>query len=585
MRLGILVSIAVGLLILGIVVLRGAIAPDGVRARLEAALAEAIGAPIRLSGASDVRLTPLPRIEWRDAVLTDATTGAPLLSAATIETSLALTPLLRGVAEPTSITLDGARIALDQTRLRTVLSHASALPAFDLRLRRSTLDLTLAVGRVERFEAVEGKIVRSAAALSADLTGRWRDETVGLEVSAPLGPAATRWRVVAEAAGAALKAGGLRATDRVGLDGTVALTVPDPARLAKLLALGPRGDLLRAPATLEADLTATPTSLTLADLRLTLAGSTATGSLALSIADTEPALSGTLAFADLDLTKSAPIFGDGWRDLALDDHRPVPALDLRLSAKRLIAPRFELMRPAASLNLADGRLNAEIGDAGLWDRPVSAVLVGDFGKGGLAARLRALAKDLPAIEVGRLFAIDGVEAGAISAAFEGETRCATLGACAAAIEGRLRLSATGLAVTGASPFGDVTRFHPIVVAPKAATRKAVWPEAEADIRLAGTAATVDVVEIRGADARFALKGTGDLSNGAVDLTGHAFFRNLRAAPAAEPTDRVIRIPLQIHGTIRKLTITPAMPEQVPIEAPVTPLTPIPIVPPIAVPAR
>lgn len=585
MTLRLLASIAVGLLILGIVVLRGAIAPDAVRLRLETTLAETIGRPVRLTGTPDVRLTPLPRIEWRNADLTDPATGASLLTAETIETSLALAPLLRGIAEPTGVTLDGAEIALDRGQLLAVWARAKTLPTFDLRLRRGTFRLALTADRVETFAAIEGKISGTAVELAADLSARWRDETIELAARAPIGPTATKWRVAVETAGASLKAGGLRRPDAAGLDGTMALSVPDPARLTRLLALGPRGDLVRAPIALDADVAADPTSLTLTDLHLTLAGSTAAGSLTLSITDREPALSGTLAFADLDLGDAGPIFGDGWHAVPLDDRRPGFALDLRLSAKRLLTPHIELTRPAASLNIADGRLNAEIGDANLWGRPVSALVVGDFGHGGLAARLRALAKDLPAVDVGRLFAIDGVEAGSVTAAFEGETRCATLGDCAAAIEGRLRLSATGLAVTGASPFGDVTRFHPIVVASKTAPRKVVWPEAEADVHLAGAAATIDVVELRGADARFALKGTGDLSNGGVDLTGHAFFRNLRAAPAAEPADREIRIPLQIHGTIRKLTITPAMPEQVPIEAPVAPLAPIPIVPPIAVPAR
>jgi hypothetical protein len=584
MRLRILASFVVGLAILGVLGLRGAIAPEAARLRLEALLGAGFGAPVRLAGTPDVRLLPSPRIVWRDAVLADAATDAPLVAAETVEARLALAPLLRGAVEPTGFVIDRADLAIDRARLLAALRRLDALPGFDLRLKRSTLGLTLAADRLERFDAVEGRIARSATDLAVDLSARWRDETVELAVTVPRTAAASRWRIAATAAGATLQASGGLGPEPPRLGGTVALSIPEPARLAHLLALPAWADLVRAPVTLAADLAAEPTALTLTDLRLALAGSTASGALALTLGEHGPALSGTLAFGDLDLTGAEPIFGEGWRALPLDGRRPNLALDLRLSARRLVTKHVELARPAASLNLADGRLNAEIGDAGLWDRPVSAILVGDFGAGGLLARLRALAKDLPAVEIGRLFAIDGVEAGALTAAFEGETRCVTLGACIGALEGRLRLSATALAVTGTSPFGDVTRFHPIVVAPKSAARRVVWPEADADIGLVGTNATIDAAELRAPDTRFALKGSGDLSSGAVDLAGHAYFRNLRAA-ATQAANQEIRIPLRIHGTLRRLDITPAMPEQVPVEAPIAPLAPIPLVPPIAVPDR
>lgn len=583
MRPRILASIAVALLILGALALRGAIEPEASRARLEAVLGAAIGAPVRMTGAPDVRLLPVPRIVWRDAAVSDAATGAVAIRAEAIEVAIALGPLLHGTVEPAGFTLRGAEASLRAGAVTAVLARLADLPATDVRLENGRLDLAVDDGRTERLAAVDGRIVRSDGGLAVDLEARWKAEPVSVDAFVPLAASESRWRLAASAAGAAVKASGRLRDGRSGLDGTLSLSLPEPSRLARLVTDGPSGDLLRVPVTLSSDLAATPEALTLTDLRLSLGHSAATGSLALAIASPGPALSGTLAFDGLDLS-AEPIFGDGWGALPLDRRLSGLSLDLRMSAKRLIASRFELLRVAASLNLAAGRLNAELGEATLWGRRISALMVGDLGDGGLVARLRAIAKDLPAAEIGRLFVVEGVEDGTIGAIFEGQVGCATLAACAGAVEGRLRLSAADLVVTGSSPFGDVTRFHPIVVAPKPSSRKSTWPEAVADLHLTGTTARVDAVEMRGNDARFVLKGSGDLSNGGLDLVGHAYFRNLRAVPV-DAASQEIRIPLRVHGTVRKLAIDPAMPEQVPIEPPAAPLTPVPIVPPIAVPAR
>lgn len=589
MRRGLLVLVAVGLLILGVLVLRGAIAPEAAERRLEATLGAWIGEPVRLAGTPEVRLLPRPRLTWSRATVIGVADARPYAEAEEIEAPLALWPLMRGRVEPNGLVLRGAALRLDRTAplaASAFLARAAGLPPLDLRVERGTLALVRPDGRVERLEAIEGGVERSGVGAAFDLavTARWRGQPVSLDAVLPIGATSSKWRLAAGLAGATLKAQGVRRADGAGVDGSLSMAVPEPARLGRLLEAGPLADLLRAPIALDAGLSADPASVTLAQIRLSLGDSDAEGTLALTLGALEPALSGTLAFGDLDLSDGAPIFGEGWKAVPLDGLRLGPTIDLRLSAKRLITPRFELTRPAASLNLAEGRLNAEIGDAGLWGRPVSVVVVGDLGATGLSARLRALAKDLPATEIGRAFAVDGVEGGVVAAAFEGTTTCADLGACAAALGGRLRLSARDLAVTGASPFGDVTRFHPIVVAPKPTSKKTLWSSAEADVRLAGTAAHLDAVEMTGQEGRFSLRGEGNLADGTVDLAGHAYFRNLRAAPV-QPGNQEIRIPLRVHGSVRRLEITPAMPEQVPVEPPPAPMAPLPIVPPIAVPVR
>ncbi|NLH80404.1 MAG: hypothetical protein GX458_06125, partial [Phyllobacteriaceae bacterium] len=586
MRRGLLALFAVGVLIVATLALRGAIDPDVARHRLEATLSAWIGVSAELKGTAEVRLLPWPRLVWTGAVVAGRADGATLATADRVEAPLALLPLLRGRIVPDAVKLVAPSLRIDRLGLSdaaALLGRLAALPPLDLRLESGRLELTGPSGRTDLVAAIAGRLTHAGPgeAIDTDLKATWRGEPVALKLSLPTTDFAARWSLSAGLGDASVEISGRGRADGgpLGLDGSLSVDVPDPARLGRVVEIAPLADLLRVPVRLDATLAATPTSATLTDLRLALGRSAAEGTLAFATDGGEPALSGTLAFGDLVVAGDPPTFGDGWRDLPLDSRHLGVALDLRFSAKRLAVGRVELNRFAGSLNLAEGRLNAEIGDATLWGRSVSVVVAGDLRDGGLAARVRALGKDLPAGDLGALFAVDGVESGTVSAAFEGETRCADLGACAAAIDGRLRLSATDLTVTGSAPFGDVTRFHPIVVAPKPTTRRTTWSRTEADVHLSGVAARIDAVEMKSADARFALKGSGDLDTGSLDLAGHAFFRDQRAL-ADRPKDGEIRIPLRIHGSIRDLQITPAMPEQAPAEPPAPPLAPIPIVPPV-----
>lgn len=590
MRRRILALIVLVGAIVGALVLRDAIVPEAVRERLEVTLGAWIGTPVHLTGAVETHLMPSPGLRWTRAAVVDAH-GVTRLDADEIELSIAAMPLLRGHVEVAGVTLRGARarIALaDLPRPTAWPERLAALPPLDLRFEAATLTLETAPGTTDTVDQIDARLVRTAGNGRFDLEvqARLRGESVALDASLPTEPAASaRWRIEAAAPGAHLKAGGTRTpTATLGLAGTVSLEVPEAARFAGWAGFDQYADLIRAPLRLDATLASTPTVTTLTNLHLSLADAAASGSLAVTHGAGEPALSGTLAFDTLDFGSVEPLLGDGWKAIPLDRSHLAPALDLRLSARRLKTARVELSNVGASLNLAAGRLNAEIGEATVWGRPVSAVVVGDIGIDGLSGRLRAVAKDLPAAEVGTLFEIEGVEAGSVGIGFEGEAVCARLGDCVTALAGRLRLSARNLAVTGNSPFGDVTRFHPIVVAPKGASRKAIWTQAEADVHLQRTDARIDALEMTSADARFALRGVGNLVTGAVDLAGHAFFRNQRATPPGTPAEE-IRIPLSVRGTLHKLEVTPAMPEQIPQDPVAVPLAPILIIPPIAAPSQ
>lgn len=572
--------IALAGLIVGATTLRGAIAPDEIGREVETTLAGWLGAPVRIAGEAHASLLPTPRLRWTDAAITDAS-GATIAAATEIEAPISLAALLSGRIETDGLVLRGARLRLGAEALRSLALSARlfALPPIDLRLENARIDVDRPAG-VETIEGLDLTIAHRAvgAGLEFDGQGRWRGETVGLVARLPGDATAPRWRLSLSGAGATLSADGEKTADPAARwTASTSLDVTDPARLARLLRVG--ADVLRAPLRLEGALTVADGTATLTDAALRIGRTAAKGSLALAIGGDEPTIGGTLAFGTIAFRADEPLFGDGWRDLALARDRFGIALALRLSAAELTTPRFTLTRPAVALDLAGGRLDAQIGDVGLWGRPASLGVVGSLGTGGLSARIRAVAKDLPAAELGTLFAVDGIEAGSVETSFEGTTTCATLGACVEAIAGRATIAATGLTVTGLSPFGDVTRFHPIVLGPKSAPKKTTWSSARALIDLAGNDARIETVELIGPDARFALKGKGDLARGGVELTGHAYFRNLRPTPS-RPTSDEIRIPLRVHGTVQRLEITPAMPEPVPVEAPGPTLAPIPIVPPV-----
>lgn len=573
--------IALAGLIVGATTLRGAIAPDEIRREVETTLTGWLGAPVRVAGEARALLLPTPRLRWTDAAVTDAS-GATVTTAAEIEAPVSLTALLAGRIETDGLILRGARLKLGADTVRSLALSARlfALPPIDLRLENARVELAHAAGS-ETIETLDLAVAHKAvgAGLNLDGTARWRGEAVALAARLPGDAASPRWRVSLSGAGATLAADGVKTADPTARwTASTSLDVTDPGRLARLLGVG--ADVLRAPLRLEGALTVADGTATLADAALRLGRTSAKGSLALVTGGDEPTIGGTLAFDTIAFRSDAPLFGDGWRRLALARDRFGIALALRLSATELVTPRFTLTRPAMALDLAGGRLDAQIGDIGLWGKPASLGVVGNLGGDGLNAKIRAVAKELPAAELGTLFAVDGIEAGTVEASFEGATTCATLGACVEAISGRATIAANNLTVTGLSPFGDVTRFHPIVLGPKTAPKKTTWSSARALLDLAGHDARVDTVELIGNDARFSLKGKGDLARGGVELTGHAFFRNQRPTPSRPTTDE-IRIPLRVHGTVQRLEITPAMPEQVPIEAPGATLAPIPIVPPVA----
>lgn len=574
MKRPIVVIAVVVLVALAALTIRSTVAPDTVRAEIESRLARWLDRPLVLAGAAELTLLPRPALRWTRATLAADDRAAPFARADEIVAVLSPAGLLLGRAEIAALTVRRPDLRLDvlgPSALAGWRTRAATLPALDLTVEGGRLSLAGRDGHTEVIEAVDLTLQWPHGNSRADLevTARWHDALFTLAVGGPSPDDLVAGRPSRVAVD--LRAphfggrwsGMLTAADDLRLDGTLSATLADPPRFFDWLDLRSLRGLFLGAVALDGRLAVDGPTATLADARLDLAGSRATGVLSLGLAGPEPQLGATLAFDTVDLhAESGRPFGDGWRALALDRDRLPLALDLRLSARRLLHPRFALDRLAAALHLAGGRLAAEIGEATIWDKPLTLSLRGTLADRGLAAEVWAEARDLPADRLAGLFGISGVEGGLVGLAVEGTAECARLGDCLAALETRSRLVGRDLAVTGAAPFGDVTRFHPIVVAPKGLTRRSNWSRADVSFRTRGSQATFDAVELTGDTARFALAGTGDLDGSRLDLAGRALFPHFRPEAARNGSDG-IAIPIRVRGPIGALETTVGHPETPP----------------------
>jgi len=555
--------VALVLVAAGAMAIRATIAVEAARHEIEESLSALTGAPLRLAGTAVVRLAPWPRVHFEDVVLARADGGAVVARMDALDASLDVAALVLG-------RLRAEEMRLIRPDIRVDLAGPGFAPRALAALAGGWKPVTIAVekGRVtavlpsgeEVFDAVDARFAWPRPSAKAELRAglRWRGESIGLDVEAPspsdlIGGGSGRASL--RLTSAPLR---LTLTGSAGLvlptrfDGTIDAEIADAARFARWTGRPRTPDLAIGRLRLEGPLSADLRGATAPNARVDLAGNKGEGALALRWDGLRPRLSGTVAFAELDLSgERRRTVGDGWRRAPVDAETPGIDLDLRLSAKTLRLAGATLSKVAAALLIAEGRLNAEIGEAELFGKPLSASIRGTFGRNGLEAQIRSGVDDLPLTEIATRLELPGVEAGRAAVSFEAETRCRVLADCLTAIDGRVRLDARAVTVTGASPFADISRFRPIVPQSNGTTVTATWDRVFVDMRLVGPRVEVGHAEILGQSARFLFTGAGDLATGAVDLTGNAYFPAFRPDPARTGTTEVA-VPMRIGGTLRRL---------------------------------
>jgi AsmA protein len=559
-------TIALLLVVVAVLVtltIRATITVDTARSEVEDGLTALTGTPVRLEGAASARLLPWPNVRFDRVTLTRTADDRVVARMEALDVSLDVAALLLG-------RLRAEEVRLVHPEIHTEIVDPRPSPAAIADALRAWKPITVAVekgrfvtdltGDEETLDAVDARLSwpRPSANVQLRAGFRWRGESIGLDLESPspvrlldgeAGPASLR-----------LTSAPLRLTltgDAAQLlpfsfAGTGDLEIVDAARFSRWVGWPRTPDLLAGRFRLDGALTADPRGATLPNAHVDLAGNKAEGALTLRWDAPRPRLSGTIAFADLDLglPRRRP-WGSGWRTLPIDRADQVLDLDLRLSAPSVKMGDIALTRVGAALHVAEGRFRAEIGSAELYAKPVAVTVRGTLAGNGLEGQIRASADDLPLAEIAALLDVPGVDAGRASATLEGTVRCPTLGACAAATEGRLKVEAKTVKVTGASPFADMSRFRPIVPQSNGATVSTTWDAMAVDLRFAGPRADVDRVEISGQSARFRFSGKADLVGGGLDLTGQAVFPAFRPDPARSGSSDVA-VPMRIGGTLRRL---------------------------------
>ena len=550
------------LVALGVAAIRATIVVETARHEVEDSLTALTGTSLRLEGSATARLLPWPEVHFERVSLVDAADRTLVARMDALDVSLDVAALLLGRLRPVEVRLLHPEAHVDGGGGPTLAAAAALLSDWKpitVRIEKGRFVVASPAGE-ETLDTVDARLSwpRPSANLQLRAGFRWRGESVGFDLEAP----SPSRLILGESGPASLRltSAPLRLTfsGEAGLllpprfDGTGDIEITDAARFARWTGRPHIRELLAGRLRLDGPLSADARGLTLPSARLDLAGIRGEGALTLRWDGPRPRLTGTLAFSDLDLDggRRNPI-GRGWRDLPVDRRSLSQDLDLRLSSPSVKIAGTTLTRVAAALHFAEGRVRAEIGNAELFAKPVSATLRGTIGDDGLDARIRLTGDDLPLADLAAQLDVPGIEGGRATAAFEGATRCATLGACLTSIDAQVRIDARAARVTGASPFADMSRFRPIVPQSNGTTVTTTWDGIAVDLHLGGPRVSVDRAEILGQGARYLFAGRGDLTTGALDLTGHAFFPAFRPDPSRTGSDEVA-VPMRIGGTLRRL---------------------------------
>lgn len=556
--------VAFAVLAFAAMTVRATIGVESARSEVEQRLEALTGLSLRLAGPGSTRLWPWPGVRFDDVTLSTAGDGRVLARMDALDLKLDVAALLLGrlAADELRLVRPDMRLALGAGRpgLDDLAGRLAAWQPATVVVDKGRLTLRPGTAGEEVIDGLDARFSwpRPSANVTISAGFRWRGETVAVEGEAPsparlfgTGPEPWSLRLVSQPLRLSLSGvGGPRVAAR--FDGSIDVDVTDAARFGRWTGWPGVPDLLAGRLRLDGRIGADATTLTMPAARVDLAGNKGEGALTLTWDKARPRLGGTIAFTEMDFTaeKRRP-YGAGWRVLPLGTLAEDLDLDLRLSTPSLRLPSVTFTRVAGALHLAEGRIHAEIGEAQFFEKPLSMVVRGTVGRDGLRAQVRGNGDDLPAAAVADLLELPGVEAGSTAIALEAETRCRELGACLVGLDGRLSLDVRGAAVTGASPFADISRFRPIVPQSNGTRVTATWERFGAELRLRGPAAEVTRVEIVGQGARFLFAGTGDLATGAVDLAGHAYFPAFRPDPSRTGTSEVA-VPMRIGGTLRRL---------------------------------
>jgi AsmA protein len=355
-----------------------------VLAAVARALTEATGVEPRIAGPARLSLLPRPSIRL-DSVRLDDGERAGVTAGALVAT-VRLAPLLSGVIEIGSITLERPRLALevraDGVRVVGLPLYAgarrSASPAApELHITEGTVELRNGAGDlIETLTGVEVALAWSTSGMTASGTFDWgRLPVTGTLVLSDVvalragNRSAVRLRLETEGlrygfeGGIAFRGGPL-------IEGAMAVDGKSLRTILSWIGLEPPSRGGFGPFALKSKIALTPGALALSSMAIELDGNLSEGGVTLKRDGARAVLQGTLASESIDLTryaareKSPAIEAADWLQepvnlSALD----MFDLDLRLSARRVLIGKSELGRVAMTAALKGGRLTVAVGEA------------------------------------------------------------------------------------------------------------------------------------------------------------------------------------------------------------------------------
>jgi AsmA protein len=576
-RLGIALA-AVATVAIGAVAAISILIPaESVRGAITAEIEAVTGLKPTIRGSTSISLFPWGTISFGDLTLGDDRDSEPALAARRLTARLRLIPLLFGRIETADLSLIEPRIllqvpmqggsnwsSLTQSLARTLNpmpgDGARQMSFSELHITDGTLVLRdPSHGIDETLTRVEMSLAWASISRSVVATGRfsWRDQPVDASVSFNDLSAAVagdrsglKVRLSSEPLRLAFD-GHVSGIPTVKMEGTLAA---DTGSLRQVLAWAgfkplPGGGFGRFALKAHTDMVGG--TIALSGVNLELDGNRAEGVLAFT-AEGRPAVQGTLAADDLDLTpyvstvhllrsserewSRVPIMLDGLTDFDVD---------VRLSAARIDLANAKLGRTAVAANLRDGHLTVTIGES----QAFGGILKGSLGlaRADVGAEIKSELQfadvDLDSC-LGDLFGLRRIDGrGTFSLAMEGSGESVL--AVTQTLSGSAMLTATQGGLSGFNVEQLLRRLERRPLSASGDFRKGRTPFDKLTVKMkleAGTA-TVEDVQLESATVRLALAGSASIPDRDLKLKGVAGLVSANPADAG----REFELPFVVDG--------------------------------------
>lgn len=395
----------------------------------------------------------------------------------------------------------------------------------------------------------------TVAAASGSGSFDWHGETVEFRstVEAPMallagGASALRVALTSTALRASFD-GTAITTDGLQADGEATVTTPSVRSVVAWLGtpIG-EGSILGA-GSISGHVSWIAPTLSFSEATIELDGNTAEGALSASFAEARPAIQGTLALEQLDLSaylealRAALSAGGGWAEGPIALPLDLADFDLRLSSSEVLIGETRIGRAAAAAAIKDGRLTLDIGEAQIYDGHAEADIGVEMKNGALAATAHARFDSIPMgtalVAAAGTAAFQGTGGATVDLAAGGQS----WGEVARTLSGTARIEIADATLTGL----DIGRLAALRKDPRAMSEPAgstAFTTIALTLGLAGGTLTTGDLWAEGDGYEIDLDGTVGMFDGAVSAKGTLTMVNPDVGDPAAPSD----VPFAIVGT-------------------------------------